>query len=513
MTLDLTQITNFFLLPADQIVLRTLINFGWIPVVITILWGAKELWVYYIQDKWGSTINKVILAIDVPRGNEQSLKAVENIFTYFGGAHGTLTLLEKFWLGYYQLSFSFEIVSIDGYTQFLIRSPAHFRNLVESAVYSQYPDAEITEVNDYTEGIPRKYPDEEYDIWGAEFIFTKNDMYPIKTYSEFESTMAGRPETQFKDPMASLMDLSSSLNKGEQLWYQILVTPIGFDWMEKGDKEISKILKEKTTSKKGIFGTIFSEMGGLVNEFFSQIGDFMFGGGNGEKEEDNSLRMLNLKPKEKKQIEAIQEKISKLGFKAKQRMVYVAKKDVMNKPKVVNGFVGYIKQFTDLDLNNFKPDMEVTATSAAYFFKDYRVNSRKNKIINAYINRDGTVGREAKVYNIEELATIWHFPVEAVVKAPLIQKAPGRKAEPPMSLPIGEESVSDELFIEKGVPGKDIFSEALDSDEENIIDLSSREENKKEKKNQAQEDIFSETELETAEEAKKSIPPSNLPVV
>ncbi|RLC37956.1 hypothetical protein DRH27_03440, partial [Candidatus Falkowbacteria bacterium] len=251
MTLDLAPLYNFFQLPADQIVLKTLINVGWIPIVIVMLWGAKEVWIYYIQNKWGAKIKKILLAIDIPRGNEQSLKAVENIFTYFGGAHGTLTLLEKYWLGYYQLSFSFEIVSIDGYTQFLIRTPEFFRNLVETAVYSQYPDAEITEVNDYTEGIPRKYPDDEYDIWGAEFIFTKNDMYPFKTYSEFESQLAGRPETQFKDPMASLMDLYSSLRKGEQLWYQILVSPTGFDWMERGDKEISKILNEKIKAKKG----------------------------------------------------------------------------------------------------------------------------------------------------------------------------------------------------------------------------------------------------------------------
>jgi hypothetical protein len=46
--------------------------------------------------------------------------------------------------------------------------------------------------------------------------------------------------------------------------------------------------------------------------------------------------------------------------------------------------------------------------------------------------------------NIEELATIWHFPHEGVVKAPLIQKAPGRKAEPPMTLPQAEEIVGEE---------------------------------------------------------------------
>ena len=44
--------------------------------------------------------------------------------------------------------------------------------------------------------------------------------------------------------------------------------------------------------------------------------------------------------------------------------------------------------------------------------------------------------------DIEELATLWHFPLEANVKAPFIQKAPGRKADAPASLPIFEETTS-----------------------------------------------------------------------
>ncbi|MDD5032295.1 MAG: hypothetical protein PHR36_04635, partial [Patescibacteria group bacterium] len=67
-----------------------------------------------------------------------------------------------------------------------------------------------------------------------------------------------------------------------------------------------------------------------------------------------------------------------------------------------------------------------------------------NKILNNYIKRDTMAGRFPGLMNIEELATIWHFPHEGVVKAPLIQKAPGRKAEPPMTLPQAEEIVGQE---------------------------------------------------------------------
>ena len=63
----------------------------------------------------------------------------------------------------------------------------------------------------------------------------------------------------------------------------------------------------------------------------------------------------------------------------------------------------------------------------------------------AYKGRSTTRGRNMGIMTIEELATLWHFPIEFVVKAPMIQKAPGRKSGPPMHLPIGEEIVSEAI--------------------------------------------------------------------
>lgn len=516
MTMDLTPIYNFFAQPADIVVYQLLINFGWIPIAFVVIWGGKELWLDYINGRWGAKQKFILLAIDIPRGNAQSPKAVENIFTYLLGAHKTLNLIEEYWEGLYQLSFSLEIVSIDGYTQFLIHTPAAFRNLVESAFYSQYPDAEITEVNDYTEGMPTKFPDEEYDIWGAEFIQNVNPAYPIKTYEEFINTL-GAPEEIFKDPMASLMDLCSSLRDGEQLWSQLIIQPLGFDWMGIGDKEVSKILREKTKAKKNIADYIVDGLIGLMGELsevvFSLWGDIE---DKKKEEKDDSLKMMNLKPKEKKQIEKIQEKVSKSAFNFKHRFIYIAKKEVINKPKVVNGYVGYMKQFIDNDLNNLKPDMKITATTASYFWKERRINNKKNKLIRNYKNRSTSAGRTPGILNIEELATLWHFPLEAVVKAPLIQKAPGRKAEPPMSLPFGSEAERGGLISSIEIPQRDaIFDEPIpsiplsennkDKRGETVIDLT--------KNNiQTSEPSFDlEEEKERNKKEEKGEAPSNLP--
>lgn len=501
--IDLSFITEFFSLPADEVLRRIFFYFGWIPLAIAFLWGALQLWIYYIRIKWSEKNAKfIILAIDIPRGNEQSPKAVENLFSYMAGAHGSVNLLEKYWEGKYQLGFSFEIISIEGYTQFLIHTPVNFRDLVESAVYSQYPDAEITEVDDYTADYAGlRFPNDEYDMWGGEFVQSHNKALPIKTYKEFEHQF-GDPETHFKDPMASLMDLMSSLKKGEQLWYQILVIPIGFDWIKNSDKEVSKLLGEKM---KG--GNIFTNFADLLMSIINAFGSGIMGGEAAatETKEPDPLRMMNLKPKQKKQVEGIEAKTAHFAFDFKIRMVYLAKKDVINKPKVVNGFVGYIKQFSALDMNSFRPDLDFTATSTAYLFAKKRLNRKKNNVFRNYIERGTWGGRLPGVLNVEELATIWHFPNEGVVKAPMIQKAPGKKAEPPMTLPQSEEIVSEEV-------SEPLF---LDGENESFskpdFDASLEAEKEKTDKEPDADNIFDKKD-KGDDEALRGTPPGNLPL-
>ncbi len=435
-TFDPSSLEAFFNANPSDMAWVFFINIGWMILAVVYLIGVREIYLMYIQGKFAASLKNVFLAIDIPRGNVQSPKAVENLFTYLAGAHGSVSFWEKWFEGKFQESFSFEIISIEGYTQFLIRTPAASRFLLESAIYSQYPDAEITEIDDYTKGMPTKFPDEEWDIWGSEFVLAAPDVYPIKLYQEFEHKF-GELETQFKDPMASLMDLCSSLRAGEQLWLQFIITPTDFSWIKKSDKEVDKILGKEKKSESGL-SKFLVWLGDLSEHVFAIWGNI-------KPKETKTISMMELTPKKKKQIEAIQQKASKLGFGFKMRVVYIAKKELLNRAKVVSGLVGWIKQFGALDLNSFKPDMNVTATKTAYFGKDQRLIVKKNTLMNNYIERS-SAGRSSGILNIEELATVWHFPIEANVKAPFIQKAPGRKADAPASLPVFEAaSVSQSL--------------------------------------------------------------------
>jgi len=507
--IDLSRFVDFFNQPMNTILNSLLLYFGWIPVSFVFLYGSSQLWMYYRQNLWAEKNAKfTMLAIDVPKLNEQTPKAVENLLTYLSGAHSTNTLIDTYWNGQFQLSFSLEIVSLGGYTQFLIQTPVASKNLVESAVYSQYPDAEITEVDDYTNDFKNiRFPNDDYDLWGVELIQDSNPAYPIKLYKDFEHTV-GRPESQFKDPLASFMDLCGSLVPGENLCFQIVIRPTGFDWMDKLDEEAGRILGEKKKSKQNFLNKGADMLLDSMNVLASSVMGSPESTGDVRDDSDTALKMIDLKPKQKKQIEAIHDKTSKMGYDFKMRMIYLAKKDVIDKAKTVAGFFGFIKQFKSMDLNGFKPELDKAGTSAAYFFAKEHLAKRKNTILNNFIARSMTAGAKVGLLNVEEIATVWHFPQDAVVKAPLMQKTPGKKAEAPMSLPqseliVGEETM-EPLFLDENLNEEEVNDKRGNN---NSIDRESKEEEQLDMDNtfKEEDDQLNSTEKE------KGTPPSNLP--
>jgi len=456
MEIDISPLIDALNLSPDQFLLYFMLNIGWLPISIALIIAARDLWLGYIQGVFLGAQKYVLLAIDVPKANEQTPKAVENILAYLAAGHGSINLIDKWWDGKLQLAYSLEVVSIDGYTQFVIRAPEAMRNLVETAMFSQYPDAEITEIDDYVTGVPDKYPDEEYDIAGMEMVYTAKEnpsAYPIKVYRDFIDDL-GKPEVRFKDPMATLMDLCSSLRKGEQLWWQTIIHPgLDADWIKGCDAEVLRLLGGAKAGES-------SFVDGLINIILSPF--LLFGLDMRVKpaeKKDVAFNMMGLEPRKKRQIEKIQEKASKIGYKTKIRFVYVGRKEVFVKPKVFNGFIGFMKQFIDNDLNSLKPENAYTMTNAAYFFKQARVNTRKNRLIKNYKNRSGFAGATQQYMSVEELATMWHFPVESVVKAPMIQKTPGKKAQPPTALPFEDISHKGESYSSSPSYGEDIFSD------------------------------------------------------
>jgi len=420
-----------------QTVIMVLGTVGWLVFVWLLLRvGLYLLEEEYKEDKFVYSWQWVLLAIDIPPLNVQTPKAVEQLFAHLAGAFDHPNLADRFRHGYKQRWFSLEIISIEGYIQFLVRTEADFRDLVEAAIYAQYPEAEITEVEDYTAGIPDHFPNDSHDIWAADFGLAEGDAYPLRTYREFEHSIS--KDTVLKDPMGTFLESFTRIGPGEQMWFQILIEPIDSHWKEKVIKQIKKIIKEKEEHHRGAFDFITDnfltrEVGAGLNEIQNQLAGYASepaSEAHEEKSEPNQLRYMT--PGQAKIIEAMGEKMAKVGLKTKMRGIYLARKEVFRPTRGVQAMLGAINQFNIPSANSIVPTFGV---KTAYFFKNRRSAYRKMRLMKAYKKRKIKAGGNPFILNIEELATIWHFPMSHV-KTPLLQKSEGKRAEPPAGLPI-----------------------------------------------------------------------------
>ncbi|MBU1908217.1 hypothetical protein KKF59_03795 [Patescibacteria group bacterium] len=411
------------------------INGGWAVFLYLIIWGALQIYLNSRQTIYNSKRQWMLLAISVPRMTEQTPRAVENIFAHLAGAHVSATWKEKWIDGKTQDIISVEIASIEGRVHYYVYTTRGFRDLIEASIYAQYPDAEIAEVEDYALKVPARYPDAEWDAFGTEMIPTMSDVYPLRTFHDFEDKVSG----EFKDPLAVLLENMSRLGPGEQFWFQIVMIPIEQKTFKaKGELEVKKLTGQKVEVKAPLWQKILELPFNLIGTFLQEFGILSAPAAPGKEQNPLSSRMWTLTPGERKVLEAMENKLSKIVFQCKLRFVYVAKKEVMKKPRIVHPFIGVIKQFNTNDMQSLKPETKrIPPSGALWFFKDSRNNKRKIRVVNAYRARSFWVGNPTFAMNIEELASLWHFPISIQTRPPQLGKTEAKRAEPPMNLPFG----------------------------------------------------------------------------
>ncbi len=407
------------------------------PLLVWMLW---VVWLFYVIGIYGSKQKYVLFAVDVPSVNEQSMAAVEQVITALHGTLFNYTKKDLFWHGMQIEPYALEIVSIDGYIQYFVWSNVRFQNVLKSAIYAQYPDAEITEVEDYTKNVPNEYPNPEYKVWGTQLGFEKPSVYPIKTYEYFEHSLTGT----FADPLASVLEQMSRLHEGEQVWLQLVLTPVGGDIRDAGIGEVNKLIgKDGGYSPTGIEKFIFSTLGRLFNAgkpaHFEAVDDAGFG------REGSDGNFMSVTTGERVVIEEIQKKITRLQFDVKFRFVYIAKTEVYDRYRVPGSIFGALKQFNSLDLNSFRGGKFTTTSRPTYGMWQRRRHWRETKLVKAYQGRSNWNGEDGITMSSAEIATIFHFPLEST-QAPLLSSTESKKAEPPTALP--QKQTTDDFHIQ-----------------------------------------------------------------
>ncbi len=427
------------MLPVLPILWELFINWGWVFLPF-LLWPAvKEQWLFWRNELWDEESNKqTLIEVRIPGEIIKPMRAMETVLAGFWQLYGPPNWFEKWWKGQYDLSFSLEIASIEGVPRFLIRIPEKQRKMFEQHIYGQYPEAEIFEVEDYTENVPKNIPNERWEIWGTDHFMPK-DCYPLKTYRDFE-TEREQVEEKRIDPIAHLIEGLSDLGEGEQMWFMIKAKPVtdaesGFQ--ERAKKEYEKLVgrKEKPETPHLLY----------------QISSMIFGypKESETKEESELYPEMKLTPGERDIVAGIERKRTSHFFECFIRYVYIAKKDKFSASRIKIP-MSYLNQFNNQGLGATIP-LSSTITKVKqnwwdwFWLLDKRLYIKKRKMFRSFVRRlPASFPVEKKdesfILSAEEIGSIYHFPSRTSSPTSLIQRVDARKKEAPGNLPIDEEN-------------------------------------------------------------------------
>ncbi|MEJ0021066.1 MAG: hypothetical protein WDN47_00605 [Candidatus Doudnabacteria bacterium] len=426
-----------------------LINYyGW-----TLFAGLLFWMIFYLKREennhvYLSGIEWVFLEVKIDELNEKSPLAMEQIFTALHAIHQNFTFGERF-NGRSVLNVSCEIVSLGGKVSFIFRIPARFRNLLESAIFAQYPKAEVFETEDYLRNLPHDYDPKhaDFDFWGTEWLKKKDNAYPIRTYMLDSSFEHGAQET-FIDPLSNVIEVMSNLQPYELLVFQLVIKPVDDSWKEHTKHLVDKL---KGVPEKHGDDWVFRIMHFIPDLLARILVGIVSGPEEGHTapvkvQEEPPTLMIHKTDVEKSVINAIEHAVSKIGYEVRIRTFYLAPKDKINKAVRIPEIVGAFRNFDEVNLNGFKPDIGHSWTEGPSYKLSERLErpyveasklTRKRHMLHWITSRSHWRGVGKVIMNTEELATIFHFPQVPHTRISQMERVQTVKSAPPMDLPIG----------------------------------------------------------------------------
>jgi len=417
--------------------INILLDLWWLWLAILLYRPTKYLWLWAARDvKFYGRIKWVLLEIKIPVEVEKTPKAMENVFHTIWNMYDPPANIRQYWIdGKWMEYYSLEIVGRHGEIHFYIRTPESRRHVLESAIYGQYPDADIKEVDDYVYKFGQDLPNEDYDVWASDLKLIKPDAYPIRTYDYWETELTR--EEKRVDPLASLFEMYGNLKEGEEVWVQIRIAPVTDDehpYLEESKKLINKLMRRPTEEKAGLldplaFSKVPSDVWKVLIEgkpIPSHLKEELPGA--------LDIGLMKLSPGEAEALRLTEENLGKYVYEGNLRFIYVAKREIFSPARGVAAIMGAFTQFSTVNLNGFKPDKTKTMVTP-WFLEGRRLYVRKRKNFRYYAKRMWPWHRKPYIFSTAELATMYHFPGRAVAPATAVSRMEIKKGGPPPVLP------------------------------------------------------------------------------
>ncbi|MFZ4648653.1 MAG: type IV secretory system conjugative DNA transfer family protein [Patescibacteria group bacterium] len=256
--------------------------------------------------------------------------------------------------------FSFEIVASNNKIAFFVVMPPDKTRYLEQQIHAHYPDASIEQVPDYNIFTP------ESQIIGSYLKTKKSFVFPLHTYQKMEV-----------DPMNSLINIISKLEKDESIAIQYVVRSAKKEWHNTARKIIGAI-QRKNSVKEGL------KKGILLYEILDLFKP-------ASKEVSSNPRRLT--PQEEDLLKSMEAKNSKAGLDVNIRLVV----STLSKTKSE----AYLNNISDsfMEYNHYSYGNSLSrATKSPRQISDF-----------IYRRFDDGVG---SLLNTEELASLFHFPLK-----------------------------------------------------------------------------------------------------
>ncbi len=328
-------------------------------------------------------VESVLLALEIPKANDKSELAAEQLFASLHGILRDKSELKQ--TRGAQEHLSFEIASVNGQIRFYVSVPKTLQSFVEGQIYSQYPTVQIHVADEDYVTHERRHS----VVYTSEITLTASEFLPIKTFQSFEV-----------DPLAGITGTLAKLEStGEEVWIQVLARPIADDWHKSSDRWIKTVKAGKAVS-------IFSMqwLGGLLEALVKP------------PEQGIAAAPKEMSERDKTRVSEAEKKATKLSYQVKIRLVFLGESTANAKLRM-QAIVGTFKQYNSTNLNGFK----MSASS----FKKEDLAQYKARL---FTDR-------GFILNIEELASVFHLP-HTNVETPNIVWANTKTAEPPAKLPV-----------------------------------------------------------------------------
>ncbi len=404
----------------------------WLPVALWMAcWNA---WVWYVQALFLSSRNPILLEVKMPRDITKSPRAMELALTGFSISSGETTFIHRGWKGQIRTYFSFEMTSFGGEIHFYIWCWKNYRSAVEMAMYAQYPEIELVEVEDYASKF--RYDPKVHSCFATDFrreshadhdlvVGTRNvDAYPIRTYIDFE--LDKDPKEEFKvEPLAMVVEYLGALTPGEQTWVQIVFRKAGNydhvlfpdnmedEWEQAVHDEVNRVRFKATSRPHDPHGH----------------GD--------PHEDDDRASFPHPTESQREQLQSMERNFGKHPFEVGMRGIHISSKGLHGP-----SYAGLRYLWRPFNNPQFRSALKPKRWTNDFDYPWQDINGFRNELmirrfLDAYRRRSFFTSpwkTPTFVMTNEEIATIWH-PPSRTIQTPGLERIPATKASAPMNLP------------------------------------------------------------------------------